>query len=237
MVDYHGAISLLQELKRNVEQRVGFDLAELAEEYDDRFSLAYALCYVGSIVFNERGDDIGRVVDVIYTDPDETDTELDVLDDVLLDENSQIAPPFPADPLENAKTHVNGREGNHLLDFEEIARIVRTLIPLGISKIRITGGEPLVRKGVDRLVEMISGMEGIRETTMTTNGQLLEAIAGPLARAGLERVNISLDTLHRRKFLRITGFDHFDRVWQGTHTTQRRRWKTSASVQFLGRWG
>jgi cyclic pyranopterin phosphate synthase len=94
--------------------------------------------------------------------------------------------------------------GNKLLDFNEIVEIVRTLVPLGISKIRLTGGEPLVRKGVDELVGMISAVEGIREITMTTNGQLLAGMATRLATAGLHRVNISLDTMDPERYRAIT---------------------------------
>jgi len=104
---------------------------------------------------------------------------------------------------------------NEILDFEEIARIVRNLVPLGISKIRLTGGEPLVRKGLDGLVRMISGIEGIREITMTTNGQLLAGMALRLASAGLDRVNISLDTLDPRRYQEITRGGDIRRVKKG----------------------
>lgn len=104
---------------------------------------------------------------------------------------------------------------NKLLDFEEITGIVRTLAPLGISKIRLTGGEPLVRKGVEKLVGMISGIEGIGEVTMTTNGQLLEKMAGSLAMAGLHRVNISLDTLDPKRYREITRGGDIRRVLKG----------------------
>jgi cyclic pyranopterin phosphate synthase len=93
---------------------------------------------------------------------------------------------------------------HEILDFEEITRIVMELVPLGINKIRLTGGEPLVRKGVDKLVHMISGIAGIREIAMTTNGQLLERLAAPLSSAGLHRVNISLDTLDPVRYRELT---------------------------------
>ena len=104
---------------------------------------------------------------------------------------------------------------NEILDFEEITRIVQALVPMGITKIRLTGGEPLVRKGVDELVGMIAGTEGIREITMTTNGQLLAGMAGRLARAGLNRVNISLDTLDRKRYREITRGGELHRVIKG----------------------
>ena len=102
-----------------------------------------------------------------------------------------------------------------LLDFSEIAGIVRTLAPMGITKIRLTGGEPLVRKGLEELVEMLSGIQGIREVTMTTNGQLLEKMAGTLASAGLHRVNISLDTLDPDRYREITRGGDIRRVIKG----------------------
>ncbi len=102
-----------------------------------------------------------------------------------------------------------------ILGFEEITRIVRILAPLGISKIRLTGGEPLVRKGVDRLVGMIAGVDGIKEVTMTTNGQLLAGMAVRLAAAGLQRVNISLDTLDPERFRAITRGGELRRTIMG----------------------
>ena len=105
--------------------------------------------------------------------------------------------------------------GTGILDFEEIVQVVRTLGPLGISKIRLTGGEPLVRKGLDTLVAMISGVEGINEITMTTNGQLLAGMAGRLAVAGLDRVNISLDTLDVQRYREITRGGELRKVLTG----------------------
>jgi cyclic pyranopterin phosphate synthase len=111
---------------------------------------------------------------------------------------------------------VKGRaDGNGILDFEEIMHIVRTVAPLGISKIRLTGGEPLVRRGVDELVRMISTIEGIREITMTTNGQLLEGMASRLAAAGLDRVNISLDTLDPARYRELTRGGDIRQVKKG----------------------
>lgn len=106
-------------------------------------------------------------------------------------------------------------EGKKILDFDEIAHVVRTLVPLNISKIRLTGGEPLVRKELDELVGIISGIEGIREITMTTNGLLLEGMAGRLASAGLDRVNISLDTLDADRYREITRGGDIRKVKKG----------------------
>lgn len=97
-----------------------------------------------------------------------------------------------------------GARRNRLLSFQEITEIVGVLAPRGITKIRLTGGEPLVRKGMDELVRMLAGIKGIREITMTTNGQLLESQAEALASAGLRRVNISLDTLDPARYRELT---------------------------------
>jgi cyclic pyranopterin phosphate synthase len=105
--------------------------------------------------------------------------------------------------------------GNKILDFEEITHIVRILAYLGISKIRLTGGEPLVRKDLDELVGMISSIDGIREITMTTNGLLLPGMAHRLASAGLNRVNISLDTLDPERYKEITRGGDIRQVKKG----------------------
>ena len=105
--------------------------------------------------------------------------------------------------------------GSEIQDFEEITHIVRTLAPLGVSKIRLTGGEPLVRKGLDELIRMLSGIDGISEITMTTNGLLLAGMAHKLALAGLDRVNISLDTLDPDRYREITRGGDIRRVKAG----------------------
>ncbi|MHB8086228.1 MAG: GTP 3',8-cyclase MoaA, partial [Dehalococcoidia bacterium] len=91
-----------------------------------------------------------------------------------------------------------------ILSFEEIMVVVRTALDLGINKVRITGGEPLVRLGVIDLVRMISALEGIKDISMTTNGTLLAEHAEGLVDAGLHRINISLDTLKYDRFKQIT---------------------------------
>lgn len=100
-----------------------------------------------------------------------------------------------------------------LLSFDEIERIVRVLVDLGIEKIRITGGEPTVRKDVTELVRRI-GRLPLRSFAMTTNGYLLSDLVEEFHRSGLHRVNISLDTLNREKFIQMARFDGFDQVWQ-----------------------
>jgi len=91
-----------------------------------------------------------------------------------------------------------------ILSFEEIMLVVRASVELGISKIRVTGGEPLVRSGIVELVRMISSISGVKDISMTTNGVLLEKYARELVSAGLHRINISLDTLKFDRFSQIT---------------------------------
>lgn len=102
-----------------------------------------------------------------------------------------------------------------ILSFEEIYEVVKTGVDLGIDKVRITGGEPLVRKGIVQLVEMLSKIEGIKDLAMTTNGFFLEKYAQQLANAGLDRVNVSLDTLDPEKFKTITRVGKLENVLKG----------------------
>ncbi|MBU0763578.1 MAG: radical SAM protein [Bacteroidetes bacterium] len=102
-----------------------------------------------------------------------------------------------------------------ILSLEEIAEVARISIGLGIHKIRITGGEPLVRKGVVYLAKMLSGIPGIRDIAMTTNGILLEKYAEQLKEAGLKRVNISLDTTDPEKYRYITRGGDIYAVFKG----------------------
>ncbi len=102
-----------------------------------------------------------------------------------------------------------------LLSYEEIARFVRVAAGLGIDKIRLTGGEPLVRRDLPRLVETIAAIEGIRDVGLTTNGILLAPMAKSLWDAGLRRINISLDTMDPAKFLELTRRTGFEQVIEG----------------------
>ncbi len=102
-----------------------------------------------------------------------------------------------------------------ILSFEEIGEIVRCGAELGIEKVRITGGEPLVRKGCADLCAEISRIPGIRELTLTTNGILLEQEARALKDAGVSRVNVSLDTLNGDRYKKITGGGDIERVLRG----------------------
>ena len=102
-----------------------------------------------------------------------------------------------------------------VLSFEEIARIVNIAAGMGFRKIRLTGGEPLVRLGISRLVAMIHQIKGIDDIAMTTNGILLAKYARELKEAGLNRVNISLDTLKPERYREVTRIGCFDDVIQG----------------------
>lgn len=104
---------------------------------------------------------------------------------------------------------------SEILSYEEVVRLARISISMGISKVRITGGEPLVRKDALSLCESIARMPGLRSLTLTTNGVLLSEHAEGLLRAGVKRVNISLDTLKPERFLQISRRDLFGRVWEG----------------------
>ena len=91
-----------------------------------------------------------------------------------------------------------------IISYEYIVRIVKEAVKLGINKIRLTGGEPLVRKGILSLVEMIRGIRGVIELALTTNGILLAGLAQQFRQKGLDRINISLDTLDPEKYCEIT---------------------------------
>ena len=104
---------------------------------------------------------------------------------------------------------------NAVLSYEEILRLCRVFAGLGLSKIKLTGGEPLVRRGMDRLIADIKAIPGIRCVTLTTNGVLLAQQLPGLVSAGLDGVNISLDTLNREQFRAITRRDELGRVLAG----------------------
>lgn len=110
---------------------------------------------------------------------------------------------------------VEFRPHSAILTFEEIERFVRVAAQLGVRKLRITGGEPLVRKGILGLIEMLAAVPGIADLAMTTNGVLLADYAQGLKSAGVQRLNISLDTLDREKFEQITRRDELARVLRG----------------------
>ncbi|MGB9615691.1 MAG: GTP 3',8-cyclase MoaA, partial [Desulfomonilaceae bacterium] len=102
-----------------------------------------------------------------------------------------------------------------ILRYEEILRLIRIGRDLGVRKLRITGGEPLVRRGVLSFIERVTRLDGIKDIGLTTNGVLLESMAADLRAAGLTRINISLDSLRRDAFAAITGRDHLKDVLNG----------------------
>jgi GTP 3',8-cyclase len=104
---------------------------------------------------------------------------------------------------------------DQLLSYEELLRIVRVFTKEGISKLRLTGGEPLIRRGIVDFIARLSQIEEIEDLSLTTNGVLLAELASDLKRAGLKRVNISLDSLRREKFCQITRKDEYEKVWAG----------------------
>jgi cyclic pyranopterin phosphate synthase len=107
-----------------------------------------------------------------------------------------------------------------ILTYEEILRLVNVAVPLGISRVRITGGEPLVRRGVTDLIAALKLHPAIEDVSLTTNGVLLEEMADALFAAGKPRLNISLDSLDRGRFQRITGRDCWDKVWGGINRVE-----------------
>ncbi|MDD5209610.1 MAG: GTP 3',8-cyclase MoaA [Elusimicrobiales bacterium] len=104
---------------------------------------------------------------------------------------------------------------DQLLRHEEIARAAAAFVGAGVKKIRLTGGEPLLRKNIVGLVKMLKAIPGLKELAMTTNGVLLRDLAGQLREAGLDRVNISLNTLNPATYERITGSAALEDAWDG----------------------
>jgi GTP 3',8-cyclase len=112
-------------------------------------------------------------------------------------------------------------ERSELLTFEEITRFVGIAVPLGIDKIRLTGGEPLMRRDLARLVRMLCAIPGLRDVGITTNGILLAEHADELYEAGLRRINISLDTLDPSRFRKLTRRDGLDKVLSGIFAAKK----------------
>ena len=102
-----------------------------------------------------------------------------------------------------------------ILQFEEIERLVDQFLHLGVDKVRLTGGEPLLRRDLPALIERLSSKPAIRDLAMTTNAVLLAGTAPDLKRAGLHRLTISLDTLQRDRFVKMARFDELPRVLAG----------------------
>jgi GTP 3',8-cyclase len=121
---------------------------------------------------------------------------------------------MPADGLE-------WLERDELLTFEELERVVRVLATMGVNEVRLTGGEPLVRRDLPHLVELLAAVPGVDDLALTTNGVLLDRFAGPLVAAGLKRLNVSLDSLSHVRFAEITRRDALDRVLTGLEAAER----------------
>jgi GTP 3',8-cyclase len=110
---------------------------------------------------------------------------------------------------------------DQLLSFEELERLVRILASMGVDEVRLTGGEPLVRRDLPHLVELLAAVPGVRDLALTTNGVLLDRFAKPLVDAGLKRLNVSLDSLSHVRFAEITRRDALDRVLAGLEEAER----------------
>jgi cyclic pyranopterin phosphate synthase len=119
---------------------------------------------------------------------------------------------------ESGAEYVERRE---ILSFEEIERFARIAVGLGVTKFRVTGGEPLVRRDLPLLIARLAAIPGVTDLALTTNGVLLKSLARPLYEAGLRRLNVHLDTLDRGRFSQITRRDDLAKVLDGLETAQR----------------
>jgi len=104
---------------------------------------------------------------------------------------------------------------SEILTYEEMLHLVILCVKQGIRKVRLTGGEPLVRKGFINFLKRLCQIEGLEEISLTTNGVLLKTFAADIKNCGICRINVSLDSLRPERFFRITGRDYFERVWEG----------------------
>ena len=112
---------------------------------------------------------------------------------------------------------------DEILSFEEIERLVSLFVSLGIEEVRLSGGEPLARRNFPALVEMLAGIDGLQDLALTTNGYFLERDAEALVRAGIQRVNVSIDSLQRDRFFQITRRDTLPQVLRGLEAIGRHR--------------
>lgn len=115
---------------------------------------------------------------------------------------------------------VHKRTHSEICSLEELCEMAEAAVRLGVRKIRVTGGEPLVRRGVVELCRMLRGLDGLEELCLTTNGILLPELAAPLRQAGLDRLNISLDTLRPERYSRITRLGTLDDVLRGLEAAE-----------------
>lgn len=124
---------------------------------------------------------------------------------------------MPTENMDQDKHTKTGEILHHsdLLTYEELTRIVNVAVEMGMNKLRLTGGEPLVRRGILDFIHELSALQGLKEVRLTTNGVLLPDYAERLYAEGVRHLNISLDTLKPKKFLKITGRDSYAKVWQG----------------------
>ncbi len=116
------------------------------------------------------------------------------------------------------------------VSYEEMLRVVRFAVCLGMNKLRLTGGEPLVRKGVLDFIDQLSLIDGLDQVRLTTNGVLLEEYAERLFAGGVHYINVSLDTLQPEKFKYINGKEHFDKVWAGLLAAEKIGFKIKLNV-------
>ena len=107
-----------------------------------------------------------------------------------------------------------------ILTYEEILRLARIAVGLGVDKIRLTGGEPLVRKGIHGFIRQVTSLSGLKEVSLTTNGVFLSKNLEKIRASGIKRVNISLDTLRRDRYKKITGYDGIEAVWEGINLSR-----------------
>jgi len=119
-------------------------------------------------------------------------------------------------PLKNLKF----LDHAEILSYEEILKIIIAGTEIGIKKVRLTGGEPLVRRDFVQLVASVCRIPKLEDISITTNGVLLKKRAKEIFDAGIHRINISLDTLNRLKYAKITGYNYFDKVWEGLHKAE-----------------
>ncbi|WP_459944853.1 GTP 3',8-cyclase MoaA [Desulfocastanea catecholica] len=138
-------------------------------------------------------------------------------------------PGVPEDNNANVKT---GNFLNHseLLSYEELLRVVRLAVGMGMNKLRLTGGEPLVRRGVLDFIQQLSLVDGLEQVRLTTNGVLLAEYAERLYAGGIRYINVSLDTLQPEKFKKITGYDYFAQVWHGLEVAKELGFKIKLNV-------
>ncbi|MBN1276498.1 MAG: GTP 3',8-cyclase MoaA [Deltaproteobacteria bacterium] len=116
---------------------------------------------------------------------------------------------------------INFMPHENILSYEEILYITQLAVTTGIRKVRLTGGEPLVRKDIIAFLQKLNKIEGLEEITLTTNGVLLKRFAADIKACGINRINVSMDSLKPDRFLQITKRDYFEKVWEGIREAER----------------